>query len=529
MLPAEQGAELAQGPVTIDIDATDVEVYGNKKRGVAYAFWGSGGAGRTWRPGRRPRSRWPPTCSAGDQDPRSSVVALLGRALAALPQAVRDGAAAAGQKIALRADAGVLRRGPRPRRRQGGHGVRDRRQADHQHVEGTGRDRRGRLAGRDRHGKRAGRRLTLPARRMARRHGPADPPGSAWTQSRSPPTPVPAPPHPAPRSAGAADPGAGGWNPPSTPTASSSPTSTCPPRPGPQRASTGTGTAPPSRTSSATASTAPRCGTCPRGYEQVNTAWMWASLIAAAVAAWLHQLTGLISGGELLEGHGTRGGKAMIATLRRTLIATPARLVRHGGQLIMRLAPGPHLLPRPSSPPSAPCQPPAGEPQPASPRDRQAVTGTRTPRHGPRPRTSRKAQNPRTRRESRAIAISSQARPDNSKIIYRAVDNVRRPLPVDSGQRPPGPLAAGADRRRRPGQCRAHRPGRPVGQNAEERHQPPGAAHDTHGRRRTVHRRGRRPVCPRVVRWITPGRLEALIPGRIQSHGGTAEVPRGAA
>ena len=45
---------------------------------------------------------------AGDEDPRSSVVALLGRALAALPQAVRDGAAAAGQKIALRADAGYF-------------------------------------------------------------------------------------------------------------------------------------------------------------------------------------------------------------------------------------------------------------------------------------------------------------------------------------------------------------------------------------------------------------------------------------
>ena len=83
----------------------------------------------------------------------------------------------------------------------------------------------------------------------------------------------------------------------------------------------------------------------PSGYEQVNTAWMWASLIAAAVAAWLHQLTGLISGGELVEGHGTRGGKAMIATLRRVLIAVPARLVSHGGQLIMRLAPGAHLLP----------------------------------------------------------------------------------------------------------------------------------------------------------------------------------------
>ena len=83
----------------------------------------------------------------------------------------------------------------------------------------------------------------------------------------------------------------------------------------------------------------------PSGHEQVNTAWMWASLIAAAVAAWLHQLTGLISGGELVEGHGTRGGKAMIATLRRVLIAVPARLVSHGGQLIMRLAPGPCLLP----------------------------------------------------------------------------------------------------------------------------------------------------------------------------------------
>src|SRR5208283_2730774 len=42
------------------------------------------------------------------QDPRSSVVALLGRALAALPQAVRDGAAAAGRKIRLRADAGYF-------------------------------------------------------------------------------------------------------------------------------------------------------------------------------------------------------------------------------------------------------------------------------------------------------------------------------------------------------------------------------------------------------------------------------------
>ena len=71
---------------------------------------------------------------------------------------------------------------------------------------------------------------------------------------------------------------------------------------------------------------------------------MWASLIAAAIAAWCHQLTGVISGGQLVAGHGVRGGKAMIATLRLVLIAVPARLVFHGGQLIMRLAPGEYLL-----------------------------------------------------------------------------------------------------------------------------------------------------------------------------------------
>ena len=83
----------------------------------------------------------------------------------------------------------------------------------------------------------------------------------------------------------------------------------------------------------------------PSGCPEINTAWMWASLIAAAIAAWCHQLTGVISGGQLVAGHGVRGGKAMIATLRRVLIAVPARLVSHGGQLIMRLAPGEYLLP----------------------------------------------------------------------------------------------------------------------------------------------------------------------------------------
>ena len=82
----------------------------------------------------------------------------------------------------------------------------------------------------------------------------------------------------------------------------------------------------------------------PSGYLAVNTAWMHGALLAASMAAWLHQLTAATRGGEILEGHGTRGGKAMIATLRRRLIAIPARLVRHAGTLILRLPPGHGLL-----------------------------------------------------------------------------------------------------------------------------------------------------------------------------------------
>ena len=71
---------------------------------------------------------------------------------------------------------------------------------------------------------------------------------------------------------------------------------------------------------------------------------MWGALLAATMAAWLHQLTAVTAGEDILAGHGVRGGKAMIATLRWRLIAAPARLVRHAGQLILRLPPGHGLL-----------------------------------------------------------------------------------------------------------------------------------------------------------------------------------------
>jgi hypothetical protein len=83
----------------------------------------------------------------------------------------------------------------------------------------------------------------------------------------------------------------------------------------------------------------------PSGYTQVNMAWMWGALLAASMAAWLHQLTAITAGQDILAGHGVHGGKAMIATLRWRLIAIPGRLVRHARHLVLRLPPGHWLLP----------------------------------------------------------------------------------------------------------------------------------------------------------------------------------------
>ncbi len=82
----------------------------------------------------------------------------------------------------------------------------------------------------------------------------------------------------------------------------------------------------------------------PSGYVEVNRAWMWGALLAVNITGWLHQLTATPGPGNTLLGHGVREGQAMIATLRRRLIRVPARLVRHAGALTLRLPPGHHLL-----------------------------------------------------------------------------------------------------------------------------------------------------------------------------------------
>jgi hypothetical protein len=93
----------------------------------------------------------------------------------------------------------------------------------------------------------------------------------------------------------------------------------------------------------------------PSGYVEVNTAWMWAALLATSIAGWLHQLiattgpphpdTAPEPEPRALIGLGVRDGKAMIATLRHRLICVPARLIRHAGQLTLRLPPGDQLPP----------------------------------------------------------------------------------------------------------------------------------------------------------------------------------------
>jgi hypothetical protein len=344
LLPAGRAAELASGPVTIDIDATDVEVYGSKKRGVAYNYAGQ-------RAGRPHVASWAETeiplaadLLAGDQDPRSSVVALLGRALDALPRAIRDGAAAAGRKIALRADAGYF--AGDLARAAAGHGMAfaigaKRITSMWRALSGIAED-----AWRDATGMDNAQVAVSP-------YKPADWPAGTVLLIRRvklDPDQVSADPrsrrrrtlHPGQRALPIPEleqqPAIYAYSFICTSLDVSTPAKAAAAEHWYRH-----------RTSAENIFRDSKHGAAlrhlPSGHEQVNTAWMWASLIAAAVAAWCHQLTGVIFGGQLIEGHGTRGGKAMIATLRRVLIAVPARLVSHGGQLIMRLAPGADLLP----------------------------------------------------------------------------------------------------------------------------------------------------------------------------------------
>jgi hypothetical protein len=106
LLPAQRRVAL-RGRTTIDLDSTDVEVYGSRKQGVAYNYAGQ-------RAGRPHLATWAEagvTTAAellsGNEDVRPRAAAMLRRGLAGIPEQVR-GEAAAADRLRVRADAGYF-------------------------------------------------------------------------------------------------------------------------------------------------------------------------------------------------------------------------------------------------------------------------------------------------------------------------------------------------------------------------------------------------------------------------------------
>jgi hypothetical protein len=338
LLPAERVTALAGGPVTIDLDTTDVEVYGRKKRGVAYNHQGQ-------RVGRPHVAAWAETeivlaadLGDGTDDPRATAPDLLRRALAALPAAARAG------RVAVRADGGYFA---------------------------------GQLARAAHDAKIA---FAIGAKRIAPLwrllagiaddawHDTIDMDHAQVAVAEYCPDWWPASTRLLIRRV-ALDPAQVSADPRSRRRRTLHPDQ----RALPFDELAGAGaiyaysfiltnldvTAPDKaaavehwyrhRTTVENIFRDSKLGAAlrhlPSGYPQVNLAWMWGALLAATMAAWLHQLTAVTAGEDILAGHGVRRGKAMIATLRWRLIAVPGRLIRHARHLVLRLPPGHGLLP----------------------------------------------------------------------------------------------------------------------------------------------------------------------------------------
>jgi hypothetical protein len=337
LLPAERAAALAEGPVTIDLDTTDVEVYGRKKRGVAYNHQGQ-------RVGRPHVATWAEAeivlaadLGDGTDDPRATAPALLRRALACLPVAARAG------RVALRADAGYFA------------GVLARAAHD-EHISFA-----------------IGARRIAPLWRLLAGiaeddwHDAIDMGGAQVAVAGYCPDWWPANTRLLIRRV-ALDPAQVSADPRSRRRRTLHPDQRA--LPIRELANAGAIYAYSFILTNLDVSTPDKAVAAehwyrhrttvenifrdskhgaalrhlPSGYPRVNLAWMWGALLAATMAAWLHQLTTLTKGEEILAGHGVRSGKAMIATIRWRLIAVPGRLIRHGRQLILRLPPGRHLL-----------------------------------------------------------------------------------------------------------------------------------------------------------------------------------------
>ncbi len=107
LLGQARQSELASR-LTIDMDSTDVEVYGSRKQGVAYNYAGQ-------RAGRPHLATWAEAgvslaadLLAGNDDVRPRAADLVRRALAAIPAPIREALTAAGVVPRARVDAGYF-------------------------------------------------------------------------------------------------------------------------------------------------------------------------------------------------------------------------------------------------------------------------------------------------------------------------------------------------------------------------------------------------------------------------------------
>ena len=339
LLPAERAVALAEGPVTIDLDTTDVEVYGSKKRGVAYNHQGQ-------RVGRPHVATWAETETVlaadlgdGTDDPRATAPDVLRRALAGLPQRARQSG-----RVAMRADAGYFAGALA-------------RAAHDEHIAFA-----------------IGAKRIAPLWRLLAGiaddawHDAIDMDNAQVAVAEYCPDWWPASTRLLIRRV-ALDPAQVSADPRSRRRRTLHPDQ----RALPFDELAGAGaiyaysfiltnldvSAPDKaaaaehwyrhRTTVENIFRDSKLGAAlrhlPSGYPRVNLAWMWGALLAASMAAWLHQLTAITAGEDILAGHGVRGGKAMIATLRWRLIAVPGRLIRHARHLVLRLPPGHYLLP----------------------------------------------------------------------------------------------------------------------------------------------------------------------------------------
>ncbi len=80
----------------------------------------------------------------------------------------------------------------------------------------------------------------------------------------------------------------------------------------------------------------------PSGSQDVNTMWMWAALLAVNISSWLQALTGHDTAIDPLSRRKRRRGRVHGKRLRRELICVAARVTTHAGRIEVHCSPEDH-------------------------------------------------------------------------------------------------------------------------------------------------------------------------------------------